>query len=176
MLFIVRHAHAVSADEDPLRPLSLRGHDECTRMVAFFGRNGAFTPKQVWHSPLIRARETADRLVGGLRLDVAQVETPGLMGEDDPEILAQRLAALPQDPELALVGHEPHLGHLVTLLTRGKPKPVLIDFKKGTVIALQRTSSTWKRSGLPRWEMRWMVTPDLLPSPGIPGETSLSVS
>ncbi|MBL9206661.1 MAG: hypothetical protein JNN01_16345 [Opitutaceae bacterium] len=166
MLFLIRHAHAVPADEDPLRPLSLRGVDECTRLVRFFRTSGALVPLQFWHSPLVRSRDTADRLAAGLAPDAIRVEIPGLLPEDDPEPLARRVDALPPKAMVAIVGHEPHLGHLVTLLTRGKAKPVIVELRKAAALSLERSASVHPKSGFPRWRLRWLVSPELLRSQG----------
>lgn len=163
MLFLVRHAHAVPQEEDPLRPLSLHGVDECTRLVRFFSRNGAFLPSQLWHSPLARSRETADRLAAGLTLDAARIEVPGLEPDDDPHIILERLNALPPQTDLAVIGHCPHLARLATLMVRGKAKPFFCDFKKGAVLALEKSDSSHKRSDLPRWEVAWFIPPTLFP-------------
>jgi phosphohistidine phosphatase len=166
-LYLIRHAHAVTADENPERPLSVRGRGEVVRLAAFFRTNGLLRPAQLWHSPLSRARETALLLNSALALDAVLVETPGLLPEDDPEEIVQRLAAYPVDHSLALAGHEPYLSALATLLVRDKRKPVAFHLRKGAVIALQREDAVHKRSGLPRWRIRWHFSPELLP-PAIP--------
>jgi phosphohistidine phosphatase len=102
-----------------------------------------------------------------LALDAVLVETPGLLPDDDPEEIVQRLAAYPTDHSLALAGHEPHLSALATLLVRDKRKPVAFHLRKGAVIALQREDAVHKRSGLPRWRTRWHFSPELL-APAVP--------
>jgi len=164
MIFLIRHAHAVDISEDPLRPLSLRGVDECIQLVHFFRVNGALPALQVWHSPLRRSQETADRLAAGLAPDSVRLEAPGLLPDDDPEEMARRLDAVPPEAAIAVVGHEPHLSRLASLLVRGKAKPVLFDFPKATVLALHRTDTATHKTGHPRWRVRWMVTPALLRS------------
>lgn len=162
MIYLIRHAHAVPASEDPLRPLSLAGVHECELLVRFFTDNHLLSPDQVWHSPLPRSRETADRLTAGLNPDAARVEIPGLLGDDDPKLLLERINALPPRSEIVLVGHNPHLTRLATLLVRGRSKPAFVDFKKGSVLALEKTESRHKRSGLPRWTVRWFLPAQLL--------------
>lgn len=164
MLYLIRHAHAVPAGEDPLRPLSLAGVTECTRLVRFFAGNGRFAPAQVWHSPLARSRETAGHLLTGLKLSAPRVEIPGILGGDDPKLILARINALPAGTEIALVGHDPHLTRLATLLVRGKSRPAFCEFKKGAMLALERTDSRHKRTGLPRWSVRWFLPPQLLDS------------
>jgi phosphohistidine phosphatase len=164
-LYLIRHAHAAAAGDDSLRPLSERGREECSRLVAFFQRNGALRPAQLWHSPLVRALETARLLAAGLKLDHALVETPGLLPEDNPFEIADRIETLDTIDRLALVGHEPHLSALATLLVRGKDHPAAFDLKKGAVLAFAPTGGTHKKTGRPRWHVLWSIEPALLGSP-----------
>jgi len=164
LLHLLRHAHAVAEIENPKRPLSTRGLGELTRLGRFLKPTACFNPAQVWHSPLARSAQTAEMIVAHLGLDVVMVETPGLLPEDDVEIMAERLAAFPPNFELALVGHEPHLSALASLLVRGKASPVLFDLKKSALLTLELTRGEHKKTGRPRWRVRWQVAPELLVS------------
>lgn len=167
-LYLIRHADAVSERENPLRPLSPRGRAECGRLVTFFQRNGALHPVQFWHSPLVRALETARLIAEGLELDAALVETPGLMPGDDPVKIATRLENMDTNMNLALVGHEPHLAALATLLVRGKLRPVGFELKKGAILAFEPSGGVHKKSGRRRWHALWHVDPALLGPPAGP--------
>lgn len=165
-LFLVRHAHALAMDDDAARPLSDKGRVATARLGAFLRGTGVFRPAQLWHSPLVRARETADGLMAALAPELMVVETDDLLPEDDPVLLARRLAIYPTTHDLALVGHEPHLAALATLLVRGKVSPVMFNLKKGAVIALERTERVHKASGWPRWRVRWVLAPELVGTAG----------
>jgi len=161
-LYLVRHAHAVSEEDNPQRPLSDRGRTQVRTLAAWLRRNGLFTPAQVWHSPLARARETAELLLIGLASEPALVETSSLRPEDNPQEMASRLNTITSAINVALVGHEPHLSALATLLIRGKPAAPIFDLKKGAVLVLERTKSLHPKTGLPRWCASWHITPELL--------------
>lgn len=165
LLILVRHAHAVTELDNPARPLSARGRGEAARLARFFIGNGCFAPTQVWHSPLLRSRETADELLKRLTLDEpVVVETPGLLPEDNPRELAERLQMHPKDRgDLALIGHEPQLSALASLLVRGKTSPNLFKLRKATALALEWTPAVHKQTGLARWRVCWQVAPELLP-------------
>ena len=155
-LYLVRHAHAVPEEENARRPLSARGRKTVRQTAAFFRASEALQPAQVWHSPLWRARETAEILARGLGLSrKALVETPGLLPGDDPADIVRRLGAA--DEDLALVGHEPHLGALATRLLVGLGKPPVFEFKKGAVLCLENTGAGWC--------IRWHFSPEMLPAP-----------
>jgi len=151
-LYIVRHAHAVDADKDAERPLSKRGRRQLERLADFLEDSGAFAPHEVWHSPLVRARETAKKLVERLSLEASLVEEQALEPSCDPQILGERLQALQKS--IALVGHEPHLSALASWLITGRTAPPLFVLKKSAVLALERVEA--------RWAVCWQVSPEVL--------------
>ncbi len=153
-LFLIRHAHAVDAAEDPARPLSARGRNQVRDLAAFLKSNRAFACTEVWHSPLDRSRETAALLVKGLRLRARLVEIGGLEGEDDPAIVAARLPR--RRTAVALVGHEPHLSALASVLVTGAAHPPHFILKKCAALALERDAS--------HWLVRWQVSPEIIGS------------
>jgi len=160
-LFLVRHGHALADKEDARRPLSARGGEVTRSVAAFLRTSGVLTEVQaVWHSPLVRARETAELLVKELGLDALLIETAGLLPEDDPVAVADRLDCAEQ--VVMIVGHEPQLGALATLLVRGKLKPVGFEFKKSAILALEKSGGHHKKSGRARWQVCWHFSPELL--------------
>ena len=118
-IFIIRHAHAVDAAEDPARPLSKRGRKQVRRLARFFKKNDALPLPEVWHSPLARSKETAELLVKRLSAKAKLTQIDGIEGDDDPAIVADRLKT--RRTAVAIVGHEPHLSALLSLLVAGTP-------------------------------------------------------
>ena len=153
VIYLVRHAHAGDASSDEIRTLSHRGRTQVKQLAALLRPAGAFQPDQVWHSPLVRARETAELLIGELRLDPAWHELRELEPEADPALVARRLAKA--HGAIAVFGHEPHLGSLASLLVTGESSPVAFVFAKATTLALV--------PGGARWSVRWQLSPDLFP-------------
>ncbi len=160
-LFLIRHAHASAAPTDAQRPLSERGRQQVAHVATFFRTNGHLRPAQIWHSPLVRAFETASALATTLDLDIPLVETDGLRPEDKPDLMATRLAAYPPVHDLALVGHEPQLGALASLLVCNKASPSLFHFKKASVLCLRRSDKTHGSTDRPRWRVDFHVPPGL---------------
>ena len=128
-VYLVRHAIAEERGpewpDDTLRPLTSRGKRRFSGAATGFARFEG-PPDRILTSPLVRARQTAELLSHAA--DAAPVETfDGLSpGEPAATIVAslRRLRA----NRVALVGHEPDLGHLAAvLLGAGRPLP----FKKG---------------------------------------------
>ena len=162
-LFLVRHADAVTAEENPARPLSARGREDVQRLAAFFHVNRALaTATAVWHSPLARAVETAAILFKTPGFTARLMEIPGLEPDDDPCATAGRLAQVTDD--LVIVGHEPHLGALATLLVDGGSAASFFALRKGAVLALKSMERIPGKPG--RWRLYWHFSPELLP----PGE------
>ena len=151
-LYLIRHAHALDAASDAIRPLSAKGCAQVKRLARFLQRSGLFAPAEIWHSPLLRAAETAQLLTRHLQSDATRREVAGLKPEASPRIIARRLARAPDS--LVLVGHEPNLSALASLLVAGQTSPPAFEFKKCGVLALERAGA--------RWVVRWQLSPELL--------------
>lgn len=150
-VYLIRHAHAVGAGEDPARPLSRRGLGQVRDLARFLKPAGVFEPVEIWHSPLARSRQTAERLVQHLRLALPLTLVPELEPEADPRRAARRLKAAGH--AVAVVGHEPHLSALASLLVVGQPAPPVFVMKKAAVLALEGVGSYWM--------VRWFWSPKL---------------
>jgi phosphohistidine phosphatase len=148
-IYLIRHAHAEDGMEDALRPLSAKGRRQTGKMAAHLKKAGLLQTEEFWHSPLVRARRTAELLAGRLVGKARLVEVAGLEPEADPAIMALRLNGLRRP--VALVGHEPHLSTLATLLVAGRVTAPVVVMKKCAVLALKRTGRVWA--------MRWLVSP-----------------
>jgi len=151
-LYLIRHAHAVGAGEDPLRPLSSRGRSQVAQLTRFLQAGRQLHPSVFWHSPLARSRETAVLLAKGLGFAGPLVEIAGLEPEDEPRATASLLASAPDG--LAIVGHEPHLSALATLLLRAGGGVPVVSLKKGSFLALEQDGGAW--------QIRWLIEPELL--------------
>jgi phosphohistidine phosphatase len=149
MILLMRHADAVSDEVDAARPLSQKGRDQVSRVCEALRRVPDLDPNQIWHSPLVRSRETAELLAKGLGLRAPLVLAPGLEPENDPADIAAILNAETRD--LAIVGHEPHLGVLTSLMVHGPVRAgVYYPFPKAGVVALTRNGNAWKSQWLVR--------------------------
>ena len=149
MIYLIRHADAVSDEVDPARPLSARGREQVARVCGVLLKVPGFRPREIWHSPLVRSRETAELLAQGLGLSAPLVLAAGLEPDDDPAGTAATLAAAAGD--LAVVGHEPHLGVLSSLMVNGREgAPIFFHFPKAGVLALSADGRQWR----PEWLVR----------------------
>ena len=151
-LYVIRHAHALDAEEDPVRPLSKRGRKQVRALAKFLARTEGLPVAEIWHSPLARSRQTAELLAESLGLDARLVELPSLDCDEDPAILAESLRE--RRESLAIVGHEPHLSGLLSLLVAGAAHPPRFVVKKCAAVALARVEGVWA--------VRWQLSPDIL--------------
>ena len=151
-LYLIRHAHAVDAEEDPERPLSDRGRKQVRTLAKFLRRSGVLQPREIWHSSLARSHETAQLLARGLHLGAPLVLAAGLEPDDEPAEIARQLETI-RHP-IAMVGHEPYLSALTSLLVAGPQGRAMFAMKKCAALALDGSGA--------RWQVRWFVTPELL--------------
>ncbi len=150
-VFLIRHADALDHADDELRPLSPLGHGQAATLGLVLRLRDDFSPAEIWHSSLVRARETAELIVESLGRAVALREMRGLKPEDDPRAMASRLACLTSD--LAVVGHEPFLGLLGGILVDGRPGRALL-FRKASGYVLEP-----KGPDDPKWDVRATLEP-----------------
>ena len=132
-LFVIRHAIAVPgsmllADAD--RPLSPKGRERFAQAVLGLQRL-KMRFDRLYHSPWLRAVETAELLTPVL--DGKAVDSAALARAPSQALLDALVGAW-----VALVGHEPWTGELVTWLTTGAPPhSSLFAFKRGGIAWLE---------------------------------------
>lgn len=161
-LLIVRHAiaeeraeFAARCDDDRRRPLSDKGRRRMEQGAAGLQR---LLPKLDYlvSSPLVRARQTAEILAARYP-EAHYQEWPELAPDGGSPQIVERLAGLPADANVALVGHEPDLSELVAWLTAGVA-PGFLRFKKGGACLL--ASPQPPRAG--KAELLWALDPKQL--------------
>ncbi len=124
-LFIIRHAKAVEKNapaDDGHRPLTARGRRDAEEVGKLL-RDEEVELDAIVTSPLVRAVETAElvavRLGFAEALDVAPELSPGR----HPQAVVEEVILPRCDLDaIALVGHEPQLGALLSALLRA-PAP-----------------------------------------------------
>jgi phosphohistidine phosphatase len=157
-LLVIRHAAAMDKEEfartgrsDDERPLTPAGKKEMARVArglrTLVPKLDALAP-----SPLVRARETAAIVARTYRMKVGAA-TRSLEPDASPTSFARWLAYCKADT-VAVVGHEPHLGALVTWLLAGVNEQ-RVELKKGGACLL-RFDGKPRRAGA---RMEWLLTP-----------------
>jgi phosphohistidine phosphatase len=140
-IFILRHGIAVERDEwhsknDADRPLTAKGKNQLRK------NSGALEKMQldfdlILSSPLLRAKQTAEIVAAKLKLKKWLKFSDALASDGDMKNLIKQLNELKPPPEnLLLVGHEPYLSELISLLVSGDEN-MTMDFKKGGLCKLE---------------------------------------
>jgi phosphohistidine phosphatase len=156
---LIRHGAAMHKEEfprtgrsDDLRPLTSAGKKEMARVArglrALVPAIDALSP-----SPLVRARETAEIVARAYRMKVGPAAR-SLVPDARPTAFVRWLATCPGADVVAVVGHEPHHGALVTWLVAGVNEPN-VELKKGGACLL-RFDGRPRRAGA---RLEWLLTP-----------------
>lgn len=157
-LYLVRHAIAAERGsewpDDNKRPLTERGISRFKETVKGL-RHLDVAVDEIFTSPLVRARQTADLLAAGLDgkppVKVLEALAPG---HSFTSFMSQ-LAKVAKRRRVALVGHEPDLGELAAhLIGAGRA----LAFKKGGVCRIDIGSLSSRRAG----SLIWFFPPNVL--------------
>jgi phosphohistidine phosphatase len=156
-VYLVRHAHAEERDavrwpDDDERPLTADGKRRFASLLKRVNDLPDYVDLLV-SSPLVRAKETADLLVQKAAWQPF-VEWPELEPDARPEAVIEKLRTLKGVGSVALVGHEPQISRLFSLLVAGSAAGVHLEFKKG---AIARISFSPSKQGPAK--LLWLVAP-----------------
>lgn len=157
-LYLVRHAIAAErGDEwpdDSKRPLTERGIARFKEVVKGLAELDVAID-EVFTSPLIRAKQTADLLAAGITGKPSVKLLDALApGHTATQVMSQ-LAKAAKRRRIALVGHEPDLGELAAHLLGAQRS---VPFKKGGVCRIDVESLTSRRAA----SLIWFATPKML--------------
>lgn len=154
-LLVIRHGSAEDAEEfaaagedDLRRPLTKAGKRKMKEVAAGL-LEIVETLDVIGASPLVRAQQTAEivaKAYDDMTVDTVEALSPG----SDPSDLVDWLGKHASVEVVAVVGHEPHLGMLVTwLMTEARESRV--EMSKGGAALLEFSSRVTARSGTLQW-------------------------
>ncbi len=159
-LYLVRHAFAAHADparwpDDALRPLTEEGADrfrEAARGLQWL------VPEvdAMLSSGYARAWQTAELLHEGAGWP--EPEECWVLEAGQPPAAAVDVLHGRTERSIALVGHEPHLSGLASLLSTGSEDRLEAELKKGGAAALSFAGRVEPAAA----ELRWIVSPKIL--------------
>jgi phosphohistidine phosphatase len=140
IVYLVRHGAALSAAENPRRPLS---HDGCqgVERIARLALDRGVQLAAIYHSGILRAKQTAEIFAKVLASSVAVQQHAGLLPDDDPAIVKAEMDYAQQS--ILLVGHLPFLNHLAGLLIHGDPDRDVVEFLPATMVRFRRVGGGW---------------------------------
>jgi phosphohistidine phosphatase len=158
-IFILRHGIAVERgtpgfDKDSERPLTPKGKRQLRKSAAGMKRM-KLRFDLILSSPYERARRTAEIVAGELKLKKRLKFTDSLKYESDPEKMVGEMATLkPMPHNVLLVGHEPYLSRLASLLASGSGD-FAMDLRKGGLGKLEAESLHAGKCA----QLAWLLTP-----------------
>jgi phosphohistidine phosphatase len=163
-VFLIRHAEAIDETltlRDPHRHLTAKGREQA-RALGERLRWHDCSALEVWTSPLVRAVQTAELVLMSLGISTQVLTEPALAPSGEVRSLRPRLAALAASaaakagdpsviPSVILVGHEPSLADVGSLLTG------IADFAPLAKAEAVRIDGIGKAAGAPRvrWRFAW---------------------
>jgi|ERR1700678_415712 len=159
-LLLIRHAIAFERDrrrwrDDAARPLSPAGIRRARKVAAGLKEFNK-APDLLLTSPLLRAKQTARILT-----EVAGWPTPTEASELSPGERAPSVLALlgrVRGKVVAVVGHQPELGALLTACLLGDGLALPIELKKNAVACVSFEGTA--RAG--HAALKWLATPRML--------------
>ena len=158
-LYILRHGEAADHGDrryasDAERPLTPKGVKR-TRQLTNALRQMDITFNVILTSPLVRARQTAEIVARGLEREKHLRLTNHLsLSGAYVDLVAQIENARPQAKAILIVGHEPHLSGLISLLCTGGSS-LGLTLKKGGLCRLELESAKPGRCA----SLEWLLTP-----------------
>jgi phosphohistidine phosphatase len=158
-LYILRHGIAVSVGTpgitDDERPLTTKG-EKRMRQIARGLLRLDLNLDRIATSPLPRAKSTAEIVARELGTPEL-VETCRELGVGASAADIARWLAERTEDRLMIVGHNPSLSDLISLLVLGPGQPSICDLKKGGIAALGAPAASRGR-----YELNWVAAPRLI--------------
>ncbi len=155
-LYIVRHAEAEEPGDpanDALRQLTARGRERM-RAAAAGMRRLHLIFDAILTSPLARAAETAAIIAEAYGERPSPKKFPSLEAGIAPLQALTALVPFARPQHLMIVGHEPQLSALLSLLLTGSAESIRSDFKKGACAAVGMPDRFERGAGT----LLWMLT------------------
>ena len=153
-LYLGQHGQGMAKEQDPERPLTREGRKAVQKIARFLSPLN-LTIDRIWHSGKARARQTAQLYAEAVTVTEEPTARDGLAPNDNVALLRDEMAVATQDT--MIVGHMPFVSRLAALLLTGYESPPVVTFQNAGVVCLQRTPDN-------RWQVEWIVTPELLSS------------
>ena len=156
-LYVLRHGLARERngreyENDDERPLTSKGARRITRQVKGMKALG-LSMDVIVTSPLVRAVQTAEIVHRGIRKPGRLVTSGALRPLEHHGTLLDELAAeYSSEDDVMVVGHEPYLSGLISIVAAGLPSPV-IRVKKGSLCKLGVPRPSYGRCGWIEWHL-----------------------
>jgi len=163
-LLILRHGLAgersdSATEPDSARALTKEGRQKMRRIAGGM-KSLEVKPDLILTSPYIRAHQTAGIVAKALNCEKRLHLAPALEPDGNPKELIDSLKNQSRKcAQVLLVGHEPYLSRLISLLISGDTR-IAIALKKGSLCLLSTESLQYGRCAT----LEWLLSPGQLRS------------
>lgn len=151
-VYLARHGEAASGELDSERPLSEKGRKDVEKIADFLSRSN-LKVDYFFHSGKLRAQQTAELLSKAFHCSRGVEARSGLDPADLVSPIASEINQFGHD--LALIGHMPFMGKLLSKLMSGYENNDIALFQTATLVCLE----SMENSG---WILRWVLCPELI--------------
>ena len=158
LLYILRHGEAETEDAipDEKRALTTEGTINLKHTARAIVRM-ELRFDEVYCSPLLRARQTAEIILKSMKDKPKLTETELLVNGADFGKLFSLLGKHSEKSAVLLVGHEPYLSRLISMFIVGNTRAT-VEMKKGGLACVHVHHPVTSGLG----ELRYLLTPHLL--------------
>ena len=153
-IFLLRHADAIYGLPDADRTLSQKGVEQMQSLMQHIKPSAVSEIESIWHSPLLRAKQTAELFAQHTGLNCPMETRNELIPGGSIQSLANKLETLHQDT--LLVGHNPHMEALTSFLLKRSSHPSMIHFRKAGIACIEYSSHPDQS-----WILQWYAFPSL---------------
>jgi len=148
LLYLVRHGETDPGN--PAHPLTENGKHNIEIISSFFKRVKV-EAEEIWSSPLLRAKQTANILAQ--QLAIKEIVDKEILNPEQP--VAPVIRELNKtDGRIIIVGHLPLLQQIISSLLTETEDKEFIKFEPGTAAFLEL--------GQHGWQLVWLVSPQAL--------------
>ncbi|MCH8474932.1 MAG: histidine phosphatase family protein [Opitutales bacterium] len=159
-IYLLRHTDALPGSSDARRKLSGKGRQDASSLGQQLVAAQTSLPLKIFHSSLVRARETGELLIEGLQPKPILLEKEGLTPGDNPHETFLWLRE--RKEHTMIIGHNPFLEQLAGWLMGNDPFAGPVTFRKGTFLCLEKQIIPHPKQGpFQRWSVKWLLLPKL---------------
>jgi len=152
LLIVMRHAEALSKEEDPYRALSEFGKID-SNLIGRFIKRAQMDITTIYHSPKLRSKQTAEIVADCLSLNDKIEQLACLDAAADFKDLRKGIEDLSENS--LIVGHLPNVGLLSDYLLGKKSTPA-------SALHLPTASAACFTNEMGYWALQWLIEPSLL--------------
>jgi len=162
-LFLLRHSIPTNTYPDEERKLTQEGFVLVEKLCSFLREESFGNLSAIWHSPYLRAFETAYAFKEKMSLKAPLVENESLTPCSNPEHIVTAISKLTnRNEDLMIVGHNPHLESLTACLMGDNKFCSSVAFDRCTLAILQLSDYQNIKYPFDIWQLETLVSPNFL--------------